>query len=155
MKITIAIRQLRMLAFGFALFLSLLAPLSTTLWRIHNLDGSADPVLDSILSFQRQRQPSSGMSFSVSQSVPRFSMNNQMTNDQPQWLSPSQQQPSRGYEDPMLSFINNNWTSAEALNLPLPVQVMEQYRKWHGVESLRRSPHNRTFVLGFYTCPCA
>lgn len=37
--------------------------------------------------------------------------------------------------------------------LPVPVQVMEQYRRWHSVDALRSNPHNRTYALAFYTCP--
>ena len=36
---------------------------------------------------------------------------------------------------------------------PLPVQVFEQYQKWHSVESLRRDPHHRHYSIVFYSCP--
>jgi len=37
--------------------------------------------------------------------------------------------------------------------LPVPLQVLEQYKQWHSVQALRRDPHNRTFALGYYSCP--
>ena len=39
--------------------------------------------------------------------------------------------------------------------LPVPIQVMEQYRKWHSVEALRSNPdlEHRKFAIGFYACP--
>ena len=39
--------------------------------------------------------------------------------------------------------------------LPLPLQIVERYKKWHSVEALRRDPdvESRNFVLGFYSCP--
>jgi hypothetical protein len=40
-------------------------------------------------------------------------------------------------------------------SLPIPIQVMEQYRKWHSVEALRSNPdlEHRKFAIGFYACP--
>jgi len=42
-----------------------------------------------------------------------------------------------------------------AEQLPTPIQVMEQYRKWHSVEALRSNPdlEHRKFAIGFYACP--
>lgn len=39
--------------------------------------------------------------------------------------------------------------------LPIPIQVMEQYRKRHSVEALRSNPdlEHRKFAIGFYACP--
>ena len=36
---------------------------------------------------------------------------------------------------------------------PLPVQVLEQYQRWHSVESLRQDPHHRKYSIVFYSCP--
>jgi len=36
-------------------------------------------------------------------------------------------------------------------NLPLPLRVMEQYKRWHSEDSLRNDPRNRTFALA---CKC-
>jgi hypothetical protein len=35
----------------------------------------------------------------------------------------------------------------------LPLKVIQQYQKWHSAESLEKSPHNRTFAVGYYSCP--
>jgi hypothetical protein len=35
----------------------------------------------------------------------------------------------------------------------LPLKVFQQYQKWHSAESLEKSPHNRTFAVGYYSCP--
>jgi hypothetical protein len=35
----------------------------------------------------------------------------------------------------------------------LPLKVFQQYQKWHSAESLERSPQNRTFAVGYYSCP--
>jgi hypothetical protein len=35
----------------------------------------------------------------------------------------------------------------------LPLKVFHQYQKWHSAESLERYPHNRTFAVGYYSCP--
>ena len=37
--------------------------------------------------------------------------------------------------------------------LPVPLQVLEQYKQWHSIEALQRDPDNRTFAMGFYSCP--
>jgi len=37
--------------------------------------------------------------------------------------------------------------------LPLPLQVIEQYKRWHSVDAIRRQPHNRTYVKGIIACP--
>jgi hypothetical protein len=34
-----------------------------------------------------------------------------------------------------------------------PLKVFQQYQKWHSAESLEKSPHNRTFAVGYYSCP--
>jgi hypothetical protein len=36
---------------------------------------------------------------------------------------------------------------------PRPVQLMEQYIRWHSVDALRRDPHHRKFSVVFYSCP--
>jgi hypothetical protein len=36
---------------------------------------------------------------------------------------------------------------------PVPIQVMEQYMKWHSVDALRRDPRGRKFSVVFYSCP--
>jgi len=38
-------------------------------------------------------------------------------------------------------------------HLPLPLQVIERYKEWHSEESLRRSPRDRQFLVGYYSCP--
>jgi hypothetical protein len=35
----------------------------------------------------------------------------------------------------------------------LPLKVFHQYKKWHSSESLEKFPHNRTFAVGYYSCP--
>jgi hypothetical protein len=35
----------------------------------------------------------------------------------------------------------------------LPLKVFQQYQKWHSAESLEKYPHNRTFAVGYYSCP--
>jgi hypothetical protein len=42
---------------------------------------------------------------------------------------------------------------AELTLLPEPLQVFRQYQQWHSEESVRHSPHNRTFALAYYSCP--
>jgi hypothetical protein len=34
-----------------------------------------------------------------------------------------------------------------------PLQVLQQYKDWHSVQSLQENPHNRSFAIGFYSCP--
>lgn len=55
------------------------------------------------------------------------------------------------YQDPLPL----NLTKSQRRSLPLPVQIMERYRKQHSVESLRQdsNPHKRKFAIGFYVCP--
>jgi hypothetical protein len=36
---------------------------------------------------------------------------------------------------------------------PSPLQVMDQYKKWHSNEALQRDPNDRRYALGFYSCP--
>lgn len=40
-------------------------------------------------------------------------------------------------------------------DLPVPIQVMEQYKKWHGIDSLRSENDlaRRKFAVVFYSCP--
>jgi len=40
-------------------------------------------------------------------------------------------------------------------DLPLPIQVIEQYKRWHSVEALEGDPDvgGRQFLLGKYHCP--
>jgi hypothetical protein len=35
----------------------------------------------------------------------------------------------------------------------IPLKVFQQYQKWHSAESLENFPHNRTFAVGYYSCP--
>lgn len=39
--------------------------------------------------------------------------------------------------------------------IPIPVQVMEQYKQWHSIDALKRNPdlEHRKFAIGFYSCP--
>jgi hypothetical protein len=39
-----------------------------------------------------------------------------------------------------------------ALLLP-PVRVFREWQSYHSVEALKRHPHNRTFIVGGYSCP--
>jgi hypothetical protein len=52
-----------------------------------------------------------------------------------------------------LSTIPKSLLLGAKMALPEPLQVLEQYKQWHSVEALRRDPHNRTFALGYYSCP--
>jgi len=50
-------------------------------------------------------------------------------------------------------FHENGDSRAPLENLPLPVQLMEQYKQMHSVIHLRENPQNRRFAIGYYTCP--
>jgi len=71
--------------------------------------------------------------------------------------------PAKGYESVFTSGIESPAYNSSAgerhrafdQDLPLPVQVIEQYMKWHSVDALRREPYNRKFAIGMYQCPHA
>lgn len=93
--------------------------------------ANANPVLESILAFRQQQQQ---------QQKTSSSYNNRRA--------------SRGYVDPLSSYsYSYSYSSSSSSSLPVPVQVMEQYKEWHSVDAIRRNPHNRTYAIGFYTCP--
>jgi hypothetical protein len=49
---------------------------------------------------------------------------------------------------------DKNVSNANTLVSALPpVAMMDQYIKWHSVESIERNPHNRTFAIAYYACP--
>lgn len=56
----------------------------------------------------------------------------------------------RSQNDP-LRFVISPWKQLfegiDQSSLPIPVQVMEQYKLWHSDEAVRRDPHNRTYTL--------
>jgi len=60
--------------------------------------------------------------------------------------------------------VANGKDSVDNPLLLLPLKILEQYRRWHGVEAIRReqqssglhsSNNNRTYAVGFYQCPLA
>lgn len=55
------------------------------------------------------------------------------------------------YTDPLMNFP----AGITFDDFPIPIQIMEQYRKWHSVEALRSNPdlEHRKFAIGFYACP--
>jgi len=67
-----------------------------------------------------------------------------------------------GYREPLAEILQSRNTVLpgpsfeEALEaLPVPFRVIEQYKKWHSVDALRRNPdaRNRKFAVAFYSCP--
>lgn len=57
----------------------------------------------------------------------------------------------KAYTDPLASVPSG----VSFDDLPVPIQVMEQYKKWHSVEALQKNPdlEHRKFAIGFYACP--
>jgi len=71
---------------------------------------------------------------------------------------------NNGYRDPLTQILTstsaavaakggNNGADHNNMLLPLPMQVVEEYRSLHSVDALRKNPHGRTYAIGFYSCP--
>lgn len=66
--------------------------------------------------------------------------------------SPSASTTFHSYVDPLHDVDLERISFAD---LPLPIQVMENYKKLHSVRALKRNPdlEHRKFAIGFYSCP--